>query len=76
VQIEADETSERKVQVMYPINGAGYLAVEREEERDGMLRDCVRGIGRNPRHGKSELGCGREIDAVKPGAPQSDMFDA
>ena len=41
VKVEADEAVEREVQVMHAVVGARDFAIEREEQRDGVLGDGI-----------------------------------
>ena len=41
MKVEADETAERKVEVVNAVVGAWNLAIESEEQRDGVLGDRV-----------------------------------
>lgn len=41
VKVEADEAVEREVQVMHAVVGARDFAIEREQQRDGVLGDRI-----------------------------------
>ena len=76
VQVEADEAVEREVQVMHAVVGARDFAIEREEQRDGVLGDGVGRVGRDARDREAEFLRGGEVDAVEAGAAQRDVLHA
>ena len=76
MQIEADQPVEGKIQIAHAVVGARDLAIEREQERDRVLRHRIGRIGRDARDGEAQLGRRVQIDVVKPGTTQRDMFHA
>jgi hypothetical protein len=52
------------------------VSVEREHQRDRVLSDGVRRIGRDPHDGQAELVRRGEIDVVETGASQSEQTRA
>ena len=76
VEIEADESVEREVEVVDAVVGARDFAIEREEQRDGVLGDGVGRVSRDARDGEAEFLRGGEVDAVEAGAAQRDVLHA
>ena len=76
MKIEADETVEGKIQVVNAIVRARDFAVEREEQRDRVFRNRIGRISRHASDGKAKLLRRVEIDRIKSGAAQRDMFHA
>ena len=70
--VKADKTIQIEVAVTHPIVGAVDISIERQHERDGVLGDCVRRIGRDAEDSQAKFGRGGEIDVVIAGAPQGD----
>ena len=70
VQIEAEQAFQREVAFPNAGIGAVDLAVERQDESDGMLRDRVRRVGWYARHADPDLGRSGEIDIVEAGTAQ------
>src|SRR5947208_16640348 len=65
MKIETDEAVEGKVKVVHTIARARDFAIEREEERDRVLGDRVRGIGGNACDRETKLLRGHQINAVE-----------
>ena len=64
VQVEADQAIEREVELAHTVEGAVDLAVESQQQRDGMLGHRVRRIDRDTRDGKVQrLGGGDTMKA-------------
>ena len=61
---------------MNTVAGAWNLAIQCEKQRDGVFRDRVRRVRRNPRDRNPELGRGVDVDAVVAGASKRNMFHA
>src|SRR5688572_6806997 len=59
---------------MYTVVRARDLAIEREEERNGVLGDRVRRVGRHARDGEAKFLRGREVNTVETGAAQGDVL--
>ena len=76
VQVEADESVEREVEVVHAVVGARDFAIEREQQRDGVFGDGVGRVGRDARDREAEFLRGGEIDAVETGAAQRDVLHA
>ncbi len=70
VQVEADQAVEREVQFADAVEGAVNLAIERQQQRDGVLGHGVGRIDRHARDGELQLLGGGEIHVVESGAAQ------
>ena len=66
----------REIKFEHTVAGARDLAVEREEERDGLLGLRIGRRGRNPRDRKAQLLGRGDVNPVEPGARQREVFDA
>ena len=76
MQVETDEAGEREVLLAHPVVGAVDPPVEREDQRDGVLRDGVRGVGGHPRHRDAQPPRLRQVDVVESGTPERHVADA
>ena len=60
---------------MDTVAGARNLAIEREEQCDGVLGHGIRRVGGDPRDRKAEFLRRGDVNSVEAGAPQSYVFD-
>jgi hypothetical protein len=76
MQIEADQAGQREVALAHALVGAMDLAVQAENQGEGVLRHGVRGVAWHADDGDSVLVRRRQVDVVEPGAPQGEQLDA
>ncbi len=76
MEIEPDQSFQREVRFADAVVRPVEVAVERQQQRHGVLRHGVGGVGRNARHGEAEFLRRDEIDVVKPGATEENEPDA
>src|SRR5690606_15223768 len=76
LKVETHQTLQRKVLLAHAQIGAVDLAVERLEQRDGVLRHAVRRVGGHAGDGEPQLAGGVEVDVVETRATQRDMAHA
>jgi hypothetical protein len=73
VEVEAEQAVEGEVALAHAVEGAVGLAVEGQDQRQRMLGDRVRGVGRHPGHRDPEGARHGEVDVVEAGAAQRDQ---
>src|SRR5262245_44817303 len=66
VEVEPHQTVERKVQFSHAVEGAMYLAVQREQQGNSVFSDRVRRIDGDPRDGELQLFGEGDIDVIEP----------
>src|SRR6516225_1221925 len=66
VEVEPDQAVERKVQLAHAVEGAMYLAVQREQQGNSVLSDRVRRIDGDPRDGELQFSGGGEVHVIEP----------
>ena len=76
VQTVAQQTVKGEVPVADALVGTMDVAIEGEDERQGVLGDGFGGVGGNANHGDAGRCRRAEVDVVVPGAPQRDRLDA
>ena len=76
MQIKADQAVEREIQVVHAVVRARDFAVEREEQRDSVLRHRVGRIGRHASDGKAKLLRRVDVHRIESRATQRDVFHA
>src|SRR5262245_1858323 len=57
VEVEPHQAVERKVQLSHAVEGAMYLAVQREQQGNSVLSDRVRRIDWHPRDSELQFFC-------------------
>ena len=72
-QVEAEQAVEREVAVAHALVGAVDLAVESQDQGDGVLGDGVRRVGRDAHDAQAERRRRGEIDVVEAGRAQRDQ---
>src|SRR3546814_4700701 len=72
----SDLAIQREVPLPDPDIRPVQLAVERQDERDGMFGDCFGGIGRHARDGDLQRLSRFEIDMIETGASQGNQSRA
>ena len=76
VKIKALKAFEAKIATAHAVVGEVGVAVEREQERDGVLGDGVRRIGGDVGDGEAQRRGGGEIDLVVARAAEGDQTNA
>ena len=76
VQVESGQPGEREVEVARPRRRLVDVAVERKEQRGGVLRDGIRRVGRDAHDREARLERRIEVDVVVARAPHREHLDA
>jgi hypothetical protein len=76
VQVEAEQAVQREVALADPVVGPVDLAVEREDQADGVLGDGVGRVAGDADDAQAEAARGGEVDVVEAGRAQGDQPDA
>jgi hypothetical protein len=71
-QVEAEQAVEREVALAHPVEGPVRAAVQRQDQRDGVLGDGVRRIRRHAGDGDAQPFGRRQVDMVEAGRAQRD----
>ena len=76
VELAAQQAVEGEVALAHAVPGAVDLAVQRQDQRQGVLGDGVRGVGGDADDGDAGARGGGQVHVVEAGAAQGDQLRA
>jgi hypothetical protein len=71
-EVETEQSPEREVLLAHAVERSVDLAVQRQQQADGVFRDGVRRVGRDARRGDLQGPSGGEVQVVVAGAAHRD----